>query len=238
MSRVADVCSGVEAPAAIAARSAPDVLSVAVPERVKPLIQRRAVASQYRNRMLSRARTTRGLRLPTQCLIVHRRSKFRHGVGCTHPRRGECQFVCEAILLVAAHLVRRYARQAVALIQRGEAVLIRFQGCGPVPGEKALIPADPVVFCKLGQKIEGYVDVNVHVGIVLRPVQKACTLRNLVPHHAVIRILIPVEKGEFVSSPLVVALMQQRLSCYQTISSKVPGVLWTARRVRRSIAGD
>src|SRR4051812_11148398 len=56
MSRVADVCSGVEAPEEIAAISAADVLSVAFPERVNPLIQRRAVGSQYRNRMLSRAR--------------------------------------------------------------------------------------------------------------------------------------------------------------------------------------
>jgi len=43
MARVAAVCSGVEAPEAIAARSAPDVLSVADPERVNPLNQRRAV---------------------------------------------------------------------------------------------------------------------------------------------------------------------------------------------------
>src|SRR5215472_1992272 len=56
MSRVAAVCSGVEAPEAIAARSAADVLSVGFPERVKPLIQRRAAESQYRKRMLSRAR--------------------------------------------------------------------------------------------------------------------------------------------------------------------------------------
>jgi len=91
---------------------------------------------------------TRRLRLPTKCLIMHRRSKFRHCMGCLHPCGGECQFVREVILLVAAHLVRWYARQAVAFIQRGEAVLIRFQGRGPVPGEESLITCDPVVFRK------------------------------------------------------------------------------------------
>src|SRR3977135_1823352 len=159
-------------------------------------------------------------------------------MGCTHPGWRELQLLLKVILLIATHLACPYARQAVALIQRGEAVLIRFQGCGPVPGEESLIPADPVVFGKLRQKIEGYVDVNIHVRIVLRPVQKACTLRDLVPHHAVFRLLIPVEKVEFVSGPLVVTFMQQRLRCHQTISSEGPGVLWTARTVRRPIAGD
>src|SRR5215469_823309 len=115
-------------------------------------------------------------------------------MGCSYPRGGKRQFVCEAILLVATHLVRGYTRQAVAFIKYGEAVLVRFHGCRPVSGEKSLVTSNSFVFGKHPKKIERYVNMNIEIGIVLRPVQEICTLRDLVPHHAVLRILILVKK--------------------------------------------
>src|SRR6516165_332810 len=112
----------------------------------------------------------------------------------SYPCGGKRQFVCEAILLVATHLVRGYARQAVAFIKCGEAVLVRFHCCRPVSREKSLVTGDPFVFGKYRKKIERYVNMNIEIGIVLRPVQETRTLRDLVPHHAVLRILIVVKE--------------------------------------------
>src|SRR6516165_1419217 len=111
--------------------------------------------------------------------MVHRRSEFRHRMGCLYPCGGERQFVCEAVLLVSTHLIRRYAGQAVAFIECGEAVLVCLQRCRPVSREKSLIASDTLVFSKYPQKIERYVDMNIEIGIVPRPVQETCTLRDL-----------------------------------------------------------
>ena len=75
-------------------------------------------------------------------------------------------------------------------------------------GEKSLVTSGPVVFGQYCQKVECNVDMDIEVRIVFRPVQKTRTLRDLVPYHAVVGVLIPVEKVEFLSGPFVVALMQ------------------------------
>src|SRR5215469_9253371 len=174
---------------------------------------------------------TRGLGLPTYDLIVHRRSKLRHGMSCFYPCGGQRQFVCEAILLVATHLVRGYARKAVPFIECGETVLVRFHRCRPVSRQKSLVTSDPFVFGKYPKKIECYVNMNIEIRIVLRPVQETRALRDLVPHHAVLRVLILVKKFSFACGALVVAFMQQCFRRQQTISCEVPSVLWPTRSV-------
>src|SRR5262252_2970962 len=106
---------------------------------------------------------------------------------CAYPCCRKSQFICEAVLLVPAHLIRGYARQAVVLIERGEAILVRFQSCRPMAREESVVAGYSFVFGKYPEKIEGYVDMDKEEWIVPRPIQETRTLRDLVPHHSVFR---------------------------------------------------
>src|SRR5262249_23493662 len=153
------------------------------------------------------------------------------------PARRQRQLIAERVLLVEALLVVGNTRQTVLGIEQGFAVSIRSLDRIPVLLHEFQITGDRVVLRDRVEKVIAQVDVHEHVG-VLAPLHRARALRQLVPDHAGLAILIFENELELLASALVTTGCQQSVRSNHSIAGEEPIVLRTASLPRWTIACD
>src|SRR5580700_7108823 len=172
-----------------------------------------------------------------RCSVTRRLSQIGKGLCRLCPICGQRQIIAERILLSAAFLVWRNARQPVRTIQEGTTILVSRLNRRPMSLHEIKIISCKQIVANRVQKLKRQVHVDVHVRISA-PVQPPSALRQLVPDHAGFVILILENEFEFLASPVVLPRSQEGANGEHSVPGEKPVILRTSSPAGGAISGD
>ncbi len=103
--------------------------------------------------------------------------------------------------------------------------------------KKLCIPAGRDIALHGDQIVEGYVDVDKHVGIVGCPGGGIGTLRELMPYHSGAGVLVFGDEGESLTGPVIFTRAEKSVDSNESVAGKEPCVLRTPGIARGTVTG-
>src|ERR1700677_2894324 len=131
--------------------------------------------------------------------VTGQRCKSLEGRGCFDPNCREAKVVGHAVLLLTSFFVLRNASQGCCRINQRFAIVIG--GCDgrPMIAYELDVSGGFDITCNGAEELKGDVHMDIHVGILPCPIEEASTLRELVPDHPCLFILVAENEFELVA---------------------------------------